>query len=52
MMLTLELSSEHVEAILNALAERPLRETIAAFLAVQQQVKGQEQEQEEPSEFT
>tara|TARA_B100002049_G_scaffold218644_1_gene185884 strand:- start:253 stop:405 length:153 start_codon:yes stop_codon:yes gene_type:complete len=50
MMLTLELSSEHVEAILNALAERPLRETIAAFLAVQQQVR--EQSQGEPSEFT
>lgn len=48
MMLTLELSSEHVEVVLNALAERPLRETIGAFLAVQQQVKGQE---EEPSEF-
>ena len=44
MMLTLELSSEHVEVILNALAERPLRETVAAFMAVQQQVKDQNQE--------
>jgi len=44
MMLTLELSSEHVEVILNALAERPLRETVAAFMAVQQQVKDQNYE--------
>jgi hypothetical protein len=44
MMLTLELSSEHVEVILNALAERPLRETVSAFLAVQQQVRDQNQE--------
>jgi hypothetical protein len=44
MMLTLELSSEHVEVILNALAERPLRETVAAFMALQQQVKDQNHE--------
>ncbi len=50
MTLTLELSSEHVEEILNALAERPLRAAIGAFLAVQKQVR--EQNQEEPGEFT
>jgi hypothetical protein len=44
MMLTLELSSEHVEVILNALAERPLRETVGAFMALQQQVKDQNHE--------
>jgi hypothetical protein len=45
MTITLELSSEHVEAILNALAERPLRETVSAFLAVQQQVRDQRLEE-------
>jgi hypothetical protein len=40
-MITLELSSEHVEVILNALAERPLRETVSVFLVVQQQVRDQ-----------
>lgn len=48
MMLTLELSSEHVEVILNALAERPLRETVAAFMAVQQQVRDQQEAPDEP----
>jgi hypothetical protein len=46
MIMTLELSSDHVEVILNALAERPLRETVAAFLSVQQQVRDQSLEVE------
>jgi hypothetical protein len=45
--MTLELSSEHVEVILNALAERPLRETVGAFLAVQSQLKTQRTEESE-----
>ena len=49
MMLTLELSSEHVEVILNALAERPLRETVGAFMAVQQQVRDQQEAPGEPA---
>ena len=40
-MLTLELSTEDVEEILNALSERPLKTSIRAFLAVQGQVRNQ-----------